>query len=97
MKVTNSQKEEKIIGKIEEKKAFSTDVIRRVLAAKDEKNISDEAYNNLKLVGGVSLPPLSQLISERNIQNGLIEIHDIPEVIHIHCTGFHFLSVSGYF
>lgn len=59
-------------------------VTRKILAAKDEGLISDEAYHNLRMVlpdeAKSAMPSISALKKERKIQNGEIRIIRIPQV-----------------
>ena len=63
---------------------FTCLTAQRVLVAKDEGLISDEAYHKLRITltnnERDALPPSSLLKQERNRQNGIIALHSIPEV-----------------
>lgn len=60
------------------------DTTQRVLVAKDSGLISDEAYHELRMSlpedARVAVPPINALKKERNQQNQIITIHNIPEV-----------------
>ena len=64
--------------------------MQRVLVAKDEGLISDEAYHELRMAlpddERDALPPISVLKQERNSQNGIITLHSIPEVSENKCN-----------
>ena len=64
--------------------ARDKDTVRKVIAAKDEGNISDKAYHRLRMAlppkDRKSLPPIYLVTAERTSQNGSIEISNLPQV-----------------
>lgn len=63
---------------------YSVEVVRRILAAKDQGLISDKAYHELRMalpedIRG-RIPPLSTLVLERKEQNRTIKTIPIPQV-----------------
>ena len=63
--------------------AYTTEVVRRILAAKDQGLVSDRAYHELRMAlpEGIhdKIPPLSALIQERREQNKTITTIPIPQ------------------
>lgn len=63
---------------------WDKDTVRKVLAAKDEGNISDKAYHRLRMAlpeeNRKSLPSIHIIKAERAAQNGSIDISDLPQV-----------------
>ena len=63
---------------------YTTEVVWRILAAKDQGLVSDRAYHELKMALPEGLrdkiPPLSALIQERREQNKTIKTIPIPQV-----------------
>ena len=64
--------------------AYTTEVVRRILAAKDQGLVSDRAYHELRMALPEDIrhliPPLSALIQERRDQNKTINTIPIPQV-----------------
>jgi len=62
----------------------SCETTKRVLVAKDNCLISDEAYHELRMSlpedQRFALPPISAVKQERNKQNEIVNIESIPEV-----------------
>lgn len=48
--------------------------------AKDDGNVADAAYHELKLVPGVNLPPINRIKEERKKQNAIIPIYELDKV-----------------
>lgn len=63
---------------------YKTEVVRRILAAKDQGLVSDRAYHELRMALPEDIrdkiPPLSALIQERREQNKTINTIPIPQV-----------------
>ncbi|PFX15854.1 hypothetical protein AWC38_SpisGene19907 [Stylophora pistillata] len=63
--------------------AYTTEVVRRILAAKDQGLVSDRAYHELRMALPEDIrhliPPLSALIQERRDQNKTINTIPIPQ------------------
>ena len=63
---------------------YTTEVVRRILAAKDQGLVSDRAYHELRMALPEDIrdkiPPLSALIQERREQNKTINTIPIPQV-----------------
>ena len=63
---------------------YTTEVVRRILAAKDQGLVSDKAYHELRMalpeVIRCRIPPLSAILQERKRQNMSINILPIPQV-----------------
>ena len=74
----------------EEKENSTCPTAQRVLVAKDEGLISDEAYHELRMALPENerdvLPPISVLKQERNRQNEIIALHSVPEVSENKCN-----------
>ena len=62
---------------------YTTEVVRRILAAKDQGLVSDKAYHELRMalpeVIRCRIPPLSAILQERKRQNMNINILPIPQ------------------
>ena len=63
---------------------YTIEVVRRILAAKDQGLVSDKAYHELRMALPedirARIPPLSAILQERKQQNKEITITPIPEV-----------------
>ena len=63
---------------------YTTEVVRRIIAAKDQGRISDKAYHELQMAFPDDvrsrIPPLSTILQERKLQNKDITVIPIPEV-----------------
>jgi len=63
---------------------YSHEVVQRILAAKDEGLVSDQAYHELRMALPEKVrshaPPLAAIKRERRSQNKEIEVIQIPEV-----------------
>lgn len=63
---------------------YTTEVVRRILAAKDQGLVSESAYHELRMALPEDIrdriPPLSALIQERREQNNTINTIPIPQV-----------------
>ncbi len=63
---------------------YTTEVVRRILAAKDQGLVSDKAYHELRMALPEDIrdriPPLSAVIQERRAQNKTINTIPIPQV-----------------
>ena len=63
---------------------YTTEVVRRILAAKDQGLVSDKAYHELRMALPEDIrdriPPLSTIIQERREQNKTIDTITIPQV-----------------
>lgn len=63
---------------------YNTEVVRRILAAKDQGLVSDKAYHELRMALPEDIrcriPPLSAVIGERREQNKSINVIPIPQV-----------------
>ena len=63
---------------------YTTEVVRRILAAKDQGLVSKKAYHELRMalpeVIRCRIPPLSAIMQERKRQNMSINILPIPQV-----------------
>lgn len=63
---------------------YTTEVVRRILAAKDQGLVSDKSYHELRMALPEDIrdriPPLSAIIQERREQNKTINTIPIPQV-----------------
>ena len=80
---------------------YITEVVRRILAAKDQGLVSDKAYHELRMAlpedMRCRIPPLSAIMQERKRQNMSINIIPIPQVKTAYSMTFCGLSFkSGY-
>ena len=75
--------EESVVAEqTEEAGKWDRHLVRRVLVAKDEGHISDQAYHELRMAlnDRTALPPIHVLKAERKEQNQAIGITSLPKV-----------------
>jgi len=52
------------------------------MQAKDDGDVSDLAYHELKKVPGANLPSLQRVVKERKRQNSVLRIQEFDEVLY---------------